>query len=79
MGTNCKNVVERVMDYLDGEMSEGLTAELREHLSACPPCIEFLDSYRRTPELCRKALVADMPRELADRLTAFLRAKIPRR
>ncbi len=76
---SCKDVVELMLQFLDGELAEPDDRDLREHLSACPPCVDFLNTYRRTPELCREALEKDMPKELADRLTAFLRTRIAKR
>ena len=49
---------------------------LQEHLDGCPPCVDFVRTYRATPGLCRKALAKPMPQEVAEKLNAFLRAKI---
>ena len=76
MGANCKNVVEVLRALLDGELTAAEEADLREHLEACPPCIDFVNTYKKTSEICRKALEREMPSELADRLTSYLRAKI---
>jgi anti-sigma factor RsiW len=62
--------------YLDGDLPPAEAAHLEEHLSACPPCIEFLHSYKQTPNLCKRALAKAMPEELSANLTAFLRQKI---
>jgi anti-sigma factor RsiW len=74
----CQDSINLLLDYLDGEMPADVAAELREHLAGCEPCVEFVQSYRSTPGLCRKALQARMPDEVARRLTAFLRSRLPR-
>ncbi len=74
----CQDAINLLLDYLDGEMPGEVAAELREHLSGCEPCEEFLHSYRATPGLCRQAMRAKMPQEVAQRLTEFLRARLPR-
>jgi anti-sigma factor RsiW len=73
----CQDSINLLLDYLDGEMAPELAAALREHLEGCEPCVEFLHSYEATPRLCRKALEARMPESVAERLTDFLRARLP--
>ncbi len=79
MGTSCKNVVDLLQAFLDGELTENEESHLREHLEGCPPCIEFVNTYRKTSDICRRTLEREMPQELADRLTAFLRDRIGKR
>jgi hypothetical protein len=72
----CKDSVHLLMDFLDGDMAEEDQRHLREHLMGCPPCIDFLKTYKATPGLCRRALVKTMPEELSSKLTEFLREKM---
>ena len=76
MGTSCKTVVDLLQALLDGELPENDERDLREHLEGCPPCIEFVNTYQKTSDLCRRMLQREMPEELADRLNAFLRERI---
>jgi anti-sigma factor RsiW len=73
----CQDSINLLLDYLDGEMPPELSSELREHLAGCEPCVDFLHSYQATPNLCRKALQARMPEDVARSLTNFLRARLP--
>jgi len=73
---SCKDSVNLLMDFLDGEMAPEDEAHLKEHLSGCPPCVDFMRTYRATPGLCKRALARKMPSEMSDKLTQFLRAKI---
>ncbi|ABF85868.1 conserved domain protein [Myxococcus xanthus DK 1622] len=73
---NCKDSINLLLQFLDGEMSPEDTQHLREHLRGCSPCVDFLRTYRATPGLCKKALVAKMPKEVSEKLTEFLRSKI---
>jgi anti-sigma factor RsiW len=52
----CREVLDFVMAYLDGELPLEVRAEFDRHLAACPPCIDYLQSYRRTLELARQSL-----------------------
>jgi hypothetical protein len=36
------------MDYLDGELPEHVQACFDMHLQMCPPCVEYLKTYRAT-------------------------------
>jgi anti-sigma factor (TIGR02949 family) len=71
----CKDSVDLLLEYLEGEMPEEQAKRLEEHLGDCPPCVDFLRTYRATPTLCKRALRQQMPEELSQRLTDFLRQK----
>jgi anti-sigma factor (TIGR02949 family) len=72
---SCKECVDVLRAYLDGEMTPEDEAHLKAHLGDCPPCVDFVEQYRATPGLCKKALAAKMPEELSFKLKAFLREK----
>ena len=42
-GTDCSEVLHRVYEYLDGEMTPDDTAKIKHHLEACGPCLEQYD------------------------------------
>jgi anti-sigma factor RsiW len=71
---NCKDAIDLLRSYLDGEMPAETKAHLEQHLGDCTPCEEFLKTYRATPGLCREALASKMPEALSRGLTDFLRA-----
>ncbi len=73
---NCKDSVALLLEYLDGELNADLRVKLEAHLSGCSPCEDFWKSYSATPGLCRKALIAEMPREVETKLTDFLRLEM---
>jgi anti-sigma factor RsiW len=69
----CKDAIDLLRAYLDGELEAPDQQALEEHIGACAPCVEFVKTYRETPGLCKKALQRTMPKDLADSLSAFLR------
>ncbi len=73
---NCKDSINLLLDFLDGELSPEDTEHLREHLRGCSPCVDFLRTYKATPGLCKRAMAQRMPQEMASKLTEFLRSKI---
>ncbi len=66
----------RLVHFLDGELSPEDEAHLQEHLGGCPPCVDFVNTYRATSGMCRQALVKSMPAEVGAGSQAFLRTKL---
>jgi anti-sigma factor RsiW len=73
----CKECVDLLGDYVEGNLPADRARALEDHLSLCPPCITFVRTYRATRKLCRSALAREMPSELAHSLSAFLGKQIP--
>ena len=74
--STCKDSVELLLEYLDGKLNPELRAKLEAHLGGCSPCEDFWKSYSATPALCRKALAREVPKEVAAKLTDFLRKEM---
>ncbi len=72
----CKHSLGLLQDYLDGTLPPAEKAALDRHFKACPPCIDFVKKYKATPTVCRAAIETEMPKELSDKLTSFLHAKL---
>lgn len=49
---NCKEVFALLSDYLDLELPPENCDEIKRHLANCPPCVEFVESLRKTVGLC---------------------------
>jgi len=62
----CKEVFAALSEYLDLELSPAFCAELEVHLQGCPPCIEFVESLRKSIDLCRGYSPAESPQPLSD-------------
>ncbi len=61
---SCKEVFEMLSAYLDSELSTATCKDIEAHLAGCPPCIEFLNSLKRTIRLCHDCESAEAPRPL---------------
>lgn len=72
----CKESIDALLNYLDRDMPAEEVKELEEHLNGCSPCVEFVRQYRQTTTLCKRALAASMPAEVASKLKDYLRAKM---
>lgn len=55
----CKELVDFLDDYLEGALPENQRCVFEHHLGDCPPCLDYLESYRRTVEAARAALDPD--------------------
>lgn len=71
----CPEILDLLVDYLEGDLEDEQRRHLEAHLEACPPCLAFLETYRQTGEICRKALVTKMPGDLKQSLHQFLAKK----
>lgn len=70
----CKECLDLLYDYLDGDLAPEATKELDEHFEDCPPCISFLNTYKSTSELCRETLgKIDIPEAVQARLQVYLK------
>lgn len=74
--TTCKDAIDLLLDYVDGSLPAEVRARLERHFGDCSPCEEFLQSYRATPGLCRKALEHAMPESVAHKLSDFLKKEL---
>jgi predicted anti-sigma-YlaC factor YlaD len=48
---NCREFVDFLMSYLDGELEQEPARVFEEHMRLCPPCETFLDTYKDTIRL----------------------------
>jgi anti-sigma factor (TIGR02949 family) len=62
---DCKEVFALLSEYLDAELNPENCEEIKQHLAGCPPCIEFLESLKRTVSLCHDCEPADQPPPLS--------------
>jgi anti-sigma factor RsiW len=76
----CKRLIlEYLVEYEDGSMPEAERLELESHLHHCPPCVIFLKSYRATGRTLRMLKPRDIPKNLADAVIGFVRARCPKK
>jgi predicted anti-sigma-YlaC factor YlaD len=66
------------MDYLDYNLDAETRKKLDEHFAACPPCVNFLESYQSCAEMAQQLRdqLVEIPQELEGRLKAFLRQEV---
>ena len=71
----CRNGVDLLMDYLEGEVSPELRDSIDAHVAGCAKCVAFVASYQATPRVVREATNVIPPADLGDSLLEFLRQR----
>jgi anti-sigma factor RsiW len=77
----CRELVEFLDLYLEGELPPDRTVEFERHLSVCEPCLNYISTYRKTialgKEACRPGILtaADVPEELVAAILSARHAK----
>jgi RNA polymerase sigma-70 factor (ECF subfamily) len=64
--SDCQAIFALLSEYLDHELPEDLCREIEAHIADCPPCVAFVESLRKTIELCRSAKQLEAPPPLVD-------------
>jgi len=70
---NCHEAIDILVDYLDTALTPDVLARLEAHLRVCAPCRAYLATYKRAAELAAKVNRVEMPPEVRQRLSEFLR------
>ncbi len=75
----CREFVEFVMEYLEGDLADEERRVFEGHIRDCPPCLTYLDTYEDTVRLGRSvcgpddAVPEDVPEELVQAILAARR------
>ncbi len=64
----CKELAERISEYVDLELPDELRAHVEEHIHGCVNCEKFVEQVRRTKDLAHLLPKLEMP---ADRMRAI--------
>ena len=77
----CREMVEFLMGFTNGELPPAQARVFEEHLDLCPPCLDYLESYKTTVQLGRDACMApdgpppdEAPAELIEAILAARKA-----
>lgn len=68
----CKEAIDKLVEYLDAELTPAALAGFEAHLAACAPCRAYLATYRETRALVAKANRVEIPETLKARLRHLL-------
>jgi anti-sigma factor RsiW len=68
--TRCRELLERLSLYVDGELKGPARRSLVNHLRRCPCCEQFAQSLQRTVRLCQEAGKRRLPAAVRARARA---------
>ncbi len=71
--SECKEVFAVLSEYLNEELPDDICREIESHIAGCPPCVEFVESLKKSVDLCRSCEQVDSPGPLpeADRAKLY--------
>lgn len=71
----CREFIDFIMDYLDGDLPPGIQDPFEYHLSLCPACDRYLRQYKATVSAGKRAfedLDAEVPDEVPEELVSAI-------
>ena len=74
--TECRELAELLVDYLDGEETVEVRARIMVHLETCEECARLLWRVRQVVSYCRLETDCDMPGVVHRRLWEVLSREI---
>ena len=73
----CRDVILNYLDeYLDRTLSPEIVEDIDRHLARCPPCVAYVNTYKRTQEFTRRMRSSVMSEDMKSRLREFLSARL---
>lgn len=70
-GRNCQQWLGFVYDYAKGAVNLEVKTKFKKHISDCPACNNFLESYSRALAITTALECKDIPPELTQKLESF--------
>ena len=72
---NCKQITALLHDYLNDNLNQKIKQEFEYHLSLCPDCVSFLNTYKKTVSATRSLDPEGLPTKVRNNLLVFLRKR----
>jgi anti-sigma factor RsiW len=69
----CRDAVELVSDYLDGNLSRRARRRLEKHLAQCDACTSYLEQMRSTIAASGRVGPEDLPSDVVEGLVNLYR------
>jgi anti-sigma factor RsiW len=68
--TTCRELVERLLEFVAGELTDDERCRCEEHVRQCPPCAAYVATYQLTVRAAKRVREAPLPPDVAQRLRA---------
>jgi anti-sigma factor RsiW len=66
----CRELMELLVDFVSGELTEDQVQQIQAHLDDCPPCVTIIETYRLTIWVARLLPRQPLPQSCEQRLRA---------
>jgi anti-sigma factor RsiW len=80
---DCRDVFEMLSEYIDGDLPTDTCEEIEKHIADCAPCVQFVESLRKSVSVYRDYRPAENPLPLSsdarERLAQAYRDMVARR
>ncbi|HMV65454.1 MAG TPA: zf-HC2 domain-containing protein [Myxococcota bacterium] len=73
-GLRCLEVLDRLAEYVDGDLAPAERARVEAHLVGCDACARFGGAYADLVAVLRQRLASDPPDDVSRRLLDRLQA-----
>ena len=70
---DCTEVFAKLSEYLDRELPDASCDEMEKHIAACAPCVQFVESLKKSIHLTRSYTPDDSPSAMPEELKQKLR------
>jgi hypothetical protein len=74
----CKQIADLMADFLTDKLRPVVKQEFAKHLSTCPDCVNFVNSYKKTVQSTATLRAEEIPPQVRDNILGFLRKKLRR-
>ena len=73
-GYGCSDTERLLFEFVEGDLDADTKRKLEIHISDCPPCLEYLETYERTIEVTHQHGLppVEIPAELQAKLQLFI-------
>jgi len=74
----CEECIEVLVDYVDGTMDAITVQAFERHFADCPPCLDFLRTYKATIHVSKKHFddsQVTVPPDVSHRLRNYLETR----
>jgi len=78
MSMSCRELFERLSEYVDGELSQEICQEIQRHMEGCAPCVAFANTLKKTAEMCHRLPSEPIPPDVAADLRNLLASHLPK-
>jgi anti-sigma factor RsiW len=72
----CRQVVDKISEYLDGGLDPEMVRELERHLEHCEDCRVVVDTTRKTVEIFYRTEPAPLPNDVRERLSQMFAERL---